>query len=87
MLNRGYRAFVFSFHSPSVQPGFTPYVRDGRDLVAFLANCRAFFKFFLEELGGVAMTPTEIKDFLHEVASETILVADSEPRRADWPDS
>ena len=33
------------------------------------------------------MTPTEIKDFLHEVASETILVADSEPRRADWRDS
>jgi pyruvate/2-oxoglutarate dehydrogenase complex dihydrolipoamide acyltransferase (E2) component len=53
MLSRGYRAFVFSFHSPSVQPGFTPYVRNGRDIEAFLENCRNYFKFFLEELGGL----------------------------------
>jgi hypothetical protein len=87
MLDRGYRTFVFSFHSPSVQPGLTPYVRDGRDLEAFLANCRDYFKYFLEERGGVAMTPVEIKDFLQQVACEAIVVAGGVGRRTDWPDS
>lgn len=86
MLKHGYRVFVFSFHSPSVQPGFTPYVRNDRDLEVFLANCRGYFKFFLEELGGVAMTPPEIKNLLQRVArEEAALAADDNARRVDWP--
>jgi hypothetical protein len=34
-LGDGVRVLNFSFHSPSLAPGFTPYVRDAADLVAF----------------------------------------------------
>ena len=42
----GSRVFVFSFHSPSVMPGGTPYVRDAAGLERFLATCRRYFEFF-----------------------------------------
>jgi hypothetical protein len=64
LLADGFRVFVFYFHSPSVQPGCTPYVRDERDLRSFLANCRDYFAFFRDELHGRAMTPIEIKRML-----------------------
>ncbi|OYY89202.1 MAG: WalW protein [Sphingomonas sp. 28-66-16] len=34
-LGEGLRVLNFSFHSPSLVPGHTPYVRDARDLAAF----------------------------------------------------
>lgn len=34
-LGEGLRLLNFSFHSPSVEPGHTPYVRDAADLAAF----------------------------------------------------
>ena len=52
LLADGFRVFVFYFHSPSVQPGCTPYVRDERDLKSFLANCRDYLAFFRNELQG-----------------------------------
>lgn len=60
LLARGVRVFVFSFHSPSLMPGCTPYVRDERDLELFLTNCRRFYEFFLGELGGESLTPLEL---------------------------
>ena len=36
-VGEGLRLLNFSFHSPSVAPGFTPYVKDTADLVAFHA--------------------------------------------------
>jgi hypothetical protein len=60
----GVRVFVFSFHSPSVMPGGTPYVRSDADLKRFLEKCRRYFDFFLRELGGTAMTPLGVKDWL-----------------------
>jgi hypothetical protein len=35
---QGHANFVLSFHSPSLQPGSTPYVRDQRQLNEFLEN-------------------------------------------------
>lgn len=64
LMRMGFRVFVFYFHSPSVHPGFTPYVRDEQDLRAFLANCRDYFAFFREQLNGLPMTPLEIKSYL-----------------------
>ncbi len=64
MLADGLRVFVFSFHSPSVMPGGTPYVRSGADLERFLAKCRGYFDYFLGRVGGVSMTPLQLKDFL-----------------------
>src|SRR6185437_3071917 len=57
LLADGIRIFVFSFHSPSVMPGGTPYVRNQADLTRFLDKCRRYFAFFMHELDGVAMTP------------------------------
>jgi hypothetical protein len=64
LLQDGIRVFVFSFHSPSVMPGGTPYVRNETDLARFLDVCRRYFDFFLRRLGGTAMTPLEVRDSL-----------------------
>lgn len=64
LLADGMRTFVFSFHSPSVMPGGTPYVRSAGDLERFLDKCRRYFSFFMTELNGMAMTPLEIRDAL-----------------------
>ena len=64
LLADGVRVFVFSFHSPSVMPGGTPYVRTDADLKRFLEKCRRYFDFFMRELGGTTMTPLGVKDWL-----------------------
>ena len=64
LLRDGVRVFVFSFHSPSVMPGGTPYVRSQSDLERFLDKCRRYFNFFMKQLNGVTMTPIEIRDLL-----------------------
>ena len=60
----GIRVFVFSFHSPSVMPGGTPYVRSDAELDRFLEKCRRYFEFFLRELRGSAMTPLGVMKWL-----------------------
>ncbi len=61
LLGRGLRVFSLSFHSPSLEPGWTPYVRSASDLERFLDRLRRFLDLFLGELGGVATTPLELK--------------------------
>jgi hypothetical protein len=60
----GVRIFSFAFHSPSVEPGHTPYVRSEHDLEVFLASCRQFFNFFMGDLGGHPTTPLALKEHL-----------------------
>lgn len=64
MLDDGQRIFVFSFHSPSVHPGYTPYVRDEAGLKQFLDKTRGYFEWFMGELGGRNMTPLQIRELL-----------------------
>jgi hypothetical protein len=64
MLDEGQRIFVFSFHSPSVQPGCTPYVREEAALRRFLDKTRRYFDWFFRDLNGQTLTPLEIKDHL-----------------------
>jgi glycosyltransferase involved in cell wall biosynthesis len=52
MLAEGHRAFVLTYHSPSLVPGNTPYVRTQEDLVRFLAWLDEFYAFFTGEAGG-----------------------------------
>lgn len=66
LLSSGIRVFVFSFHSPSIQPGGTPYVQSRADLARFLDKCRRYFGYFLETLSGTSMTPVELKGFLEK---------------------
>ena len=64
LIRRGIRTFSLSFHSPSMRPGCTPYVRNERELHEFLDTCRRYFEFFLEDLQGTLSTPNEVHAML-----------------------
>lgn len=64
LLDGGTRVLTFSFHSPSLRPGCTPYVKSERDLAQLLTTCRAYFAFFRDEIGGRFSTPFEVRDLL-----------------------
>ena len=69
LLRRGQRVFSFNYHSPSLAPGNTPYVRDIMDLQAFLERIEQYLDFFMKELGGRAVTPLEVKALATEAGS------------------
>jgi len=71
LMSEGFKVFLFSFHSPSICPGCTPYVRDERDLEIFLNRCRDYFTFFREEIGGAVMTPLQIRELLTPVTGSS----------------
>jgi hypothetical protein len=64
LYDQGVRTFTWSFHSPSVVPGHTSYVRDEQELEEFLGTFRTFFDFFFNQLNGEATTPTELRSQL-----------------------
>ncbi len=49
MMNGDTRLFSIAFHSPSVEPGHTPFVRDAADLKTFYAWLDGVFDFFARE--------------------------------------
>jgi hypothetical protein len=61
LLRKGHRVFSLTYHSPSLAPGNTPYVRNEDDLSAFLRRIEQYLRFFIEEVGGRAATPFEVK--------------------------
>ncbi len=64
LLELGLRSFTISFHSPSLEPGNTPYVRTGRDLDHFVGWLTEYLDFFFGEVGGEASTPTALRHSL-----------------------
>jgi phosphatidylinositol alpha-1,6-mannosyltransferase len=64
LLARGQRLFMLQYHSPSLAPGNTPYVRNDRDLGAFLDRLSGYLSFFREELDGEFLTPNQVRDRL-----------------------
>jgi hypothetical protein len=70
LLARGTRFFTLSFHSPTLEPGRTPYVRDRTELRSFLDLISRYLGYFLGELGGTSMTPLEIKRSLETISGE-----------------
>lgn len=64
LLKRGQRIFTLSYHSPSLEPGNTPYVRSQRDLAVFLDRLSGFLSFFRDEMGGSFLTARELRDQL-----------------------
>ena len=60
-VGEGVRLLNFSFHSPSVAPGHTPYVRDAADLAAFWRWWDAMFA-LLAQLGVAPASLAEILD-------------------------
>jgi hypothetical protein len=61
LLRKGYRVFSFTYHSPSLAPGNTPYVRSEADLSAFLQRIEQYLEFFRGDVGGRPVTPFEVK--------------------------
>lgn len=53
----GQSFLTLSFHSSSLQPGFTPYCRNEADVETLLARVADYLAFFREELGGAAASP------------------------------
>lgn len=52
MARRGHRSFSLVYHSPSLEPGHTPYVGSTGELADFLAAIEAVLRFFRDRLGG-----------------------------------
>jgi hypothetical protein len=61
LLKRGCRTFTFTFHSPSIAVGHTPYVQTASDLAAFTSTIESYLDFFFGSLGGTATTPEEFR--------------------------
>ncbi|MBM3736428.1 MAG: WalW protein [Acidobacteria bacterium] len=61
LVDRGVGVLTFSFHSPSLEPGHTAYVRSQADLEDFLGKFRRYFDYFFGQLGGRTMTALEVK--------------------------
>jgi hypothetical protein len=60
LLADGCQIFSYTYHSPSLAAGHTPYVRTAADLAHFLAEMEGFFRYFLEDLGGRPATLEEL---------------------------
>jgi glycosyltransferase involved in cell wall biosynthesis len=61
LLLQGNRVFSLNYHSSSLVPGYTPYVRAVGDRDRFLGKIESYLEVFFGELGGVAMTPSEFR--------------------------
>lgn len=66
LYSQGCRIFSFTYHSPSLVPGMTPYVRSEQQLSQFLRTMDRFFSFFRKELGGRPSEPLEVYNLLRE---------------------
>jgi len=60
MVQQGTRVFTLSYHSPSLAPGYTPYVPDESALQDFLRCIETVLNYFKDELGGAFTTLSAI---------------------------
>ena len=60
MVAQGVRVFTLTYHSPSLAPGYTPYVPDAAALAAFLRRIDTVLDCFRNELGGAFTTLSEV---------------------------
>lgn len=61
LIARGTRVLTMTLHSPSIEPGHTPYVRTHADLSVFLDTITAYLEFFFGDLAGATTTPTALR--------------------------
>ncbi|MFQ5773782.1 MAG: polysaccharide deacetylase family protein [Kiloniellaceae bacterium] len=83
LLGQGCRIFSLTYHSPSLEPGRTPYVRDRNDLRGFLETMDRYLDAFVNDLGGRPTTITELYRLLAEVRETSGRAAKSAAERAD----
>lgn len=60
LLSQGIGILTLSFHSPSLSPGFTPYVRSPAERDAFLGKIQGYLEYFSHDLGGCFTSPGEL---------------------------
>lgn len=61
LLAAGHRLFHLTYHSPSLAPGNTPYVRDGAALRQFLGILERYCDYFFGECDGVPTAPDALR--------------------------
>lgn len=61
MARRGRRFFTLTYHSPSLAPGHTPYVRSEQDLRGFLSDIAVVLRHFRDVIGGEFTTLTRYR--------------------------
>ena len=61
ILDQGCRTLVLSFHSPSIVPGFTPYVQTEADARQFMADLDDYLRFAIQELGAQPASPLDVR--------------------------
>ena len=62
----GVRTFSLTFHSPSLKPGCTRYVRSAAERDAFLKTIDKYCDYFLTTVRGIGSTPAEFFDQLSD---------------------
>jgi hypothetical protein len=70
LIGRGHSFFTLSYHSPSLAPGNTAYVRSEAELDVFLERIDTVLRVFAEELGGQFTTLTRHRAALIREAAE-----------------
>jgi hypothetical protein len=60
LLAQGQRVFSLTYHSPSLEAGHTPYVRNERDLADFVGRIDRFCDWFINAVGGRPTTPARL---------------------------
>lgn len=81
-LSRSRRVFVLSYHSSSLLPGSTQYVQSASDLTDFLGRIEGFLDFFIGKLGGVTMTPSELRAVLPQRQQPQRFLPEQQPPAA-----
>jgi hypothetical protein len=66
MARRGHRTFSLTYHSPSLEPGHTPYVRSEADLDRFLGDIETVLTFFRDRMGGRFTTLSQVRQAFGE---------------------
>jgi glycosyltransferase involved in cell wall biosynthesis len=79
MAAHGQKIFVLTYHTPSLEPGNTPYVRTAEDRRRFLAWLDEFLDFFTTEIGGRCASWREVYDALRESAAADRPARDTAP--------
>lgn len=71
LIASGCQILTMTYHSPSVVPGHTPYVKSEADLDEFLTAIEQFCDYFRDELGGVFMS---VSNVYNELKKQRILL-------------
>ncbi len=66
LIKSGQLFLTLSFHSSSLQPGYTPYCRTAKDVEALVARIAAYLEFFTRDLNGASASPLAMHRFLVE---------------------